>query len=93
MACNIKHIFDYLVTEDIVYPEYALGVCCERQSWIPDGLHTREPAEGTMISGGNKSATAEHADISAVFDLIITGSICFGRSAGGGGGRSNLADS
>lgn len=84
MSFNITHIIDYLVTEDIVYPEYASGVCCERQSWIPDSLHTRELAEGTMISGGNKSATAEHADISAVFDPIITGSICFGRSAGGG---------
>lgn len=83
MAFNITQIFDYLVTDDIVYPEYTLGVCCDRQSWIPDGLHSREPAEGTMMSGENKSATAEHADISAVFDLIITGSICFGRSAGG----------
>ena len=89
MGFNITHIFDYPVTEDIVYPEYASGVCCDRQSWIPDGLHTREPAECTMISGGNKSATAEHADISAVFDLIIIGSICFGRSAGGGGGEQS----
>jgi len=91
MGFNITHIFDYPVTEDIVYPEYASGVCRERQSWASDDLRSWKSAEDTRISDGNRFTLSEHADVSAVFDTTIIAAICIRRSTGGG--RSNLADS
>ena len=90
MAFNITHIFDYPVTEDIVYPEIASGVCCERQSWASDDLRSWKSAEGTRISDGNGFTLSEHADVSAVFDSTIIDVMCIEKSTGGG--RSSLAD-
>lgn len=84
MAFNITHIFDYLVTEDIDYPEIASGVCCERQSWASDDLRSWKSAEGMRIPDGNGFTLSEYADVSAVFDSTIIDVMCIEKSAGEG---------
>ena len=79
------------MTEDIVYPEYALEVCCERQSRASDDLRSWKSAEGMRISDGTGFTLSEHADVSAVFDSTIIDVMCIEKSAGGGG-RCSLAD-